>query len=103
MTDHTTPRGYAVHLMSYLTDDADIAMHVNRNWGTNWKADYVAKLRRTDDRVRPDRRRKESDHSEPISYNPIKENMAVKDSSRRLLAALWKYHADYISARGAVR
>lgn len=104
MTDHYSPRGYALQLITYLSDDADIAGHVNRNWGTSWKPSFITELRRTarKNAKRGPRIRKSPDDAicAPI---PLVPDSAPAKGSARLLAALWKHHADYISARGAVR
>ena len=104
MSDHYSPRAYALNMISYMSNDALIASLVNYEWGTNWKPSRVAELRRTarKNAKRGPRIRKSPDDAiyAPI---PIVPDSAPAKGSAKLLAALWKHHADYISARGAVR
>lgn len=45
MTAPETPHAYMRHLISYISDDSTVAMHVNRNFGTKVKAIRVAEVR----------------------------------------------------------
>lgn len=45
MTAPETPHAYMRHLISYISDDSTVAMHVNRNFGTKVKASRVAEVR----------------------------------------------------------
>lgn len=42
-----TPQTYMKQLISYLSSDKDVAMHVNRNFGTSVTPERVARLRQT--------------------------------------------------------
>lgn len=42
-----TPHAYIKQLCTYLKNDADVAMHTNRNFGTKVTAQRVAQIRST--------------------------------------------------------
>ena len=86
MTAPNTPHAYMRHLISYITDDSTVAMHLNRNFGTKVKPSRVAEVRRQ--MFPPKKPRKDTIGAVAGIDEMVKARRKATKGSDKLLAAI---------------
>ncbi len=88
MTEFNSPLTMAQHLVTYLSRDEDVRLHVQRYFGRPFDIKRIARLRKE---MPTGRRKTDYKPSQPISLAPA-EISCAKNGSDLLLKALARYH-----------